>query len=91
MTSGEGTVPTVAYTTLPQFVYGVASTATQTFPSRANEPFRFLNLDLYAQDTWKVTRRVTWTFGVRDAFTSNPLNPHERNRSSWRFFQFDLA
>src|ERR1700680_1092024 len=73
---GQGTVPTVAYTTLPQFIYGVASTATQTFPLSANEPFRFLNLDLYAQDTWKVTRRLTWTFGVRDTFNSNPLNPH---------------
>ena len=73
---GEGTVPTVTYTTLPQFIYGVASTATRTFPSAANQPFNFLNLDLYAQDAWRVTRRLTWTFGVRDTFNSNPLNPH---------------
>jgi len=73
---GEGVVPTVAYTTLPQFIYGVASTATETFPTSANEPFNFLNLDLYAQDTWKVTKKVTWTFGIRDTFNSNPLNPH---------------
>ena len=52
---GEGTVPTVTYTDLPQFIYGVASTATKTFPLAANEPFNFLNLDLYAQDTWKLT------------------------------------
>src|SRR6202167_533151 len=75
---GQGTVPTVAYTTLPQFIYGVASTATKTFPLTANEPFNFLNLDLYAQDTWKVTRKLTWTFGVRDTFNSNPLNPHDQ-------------
>jgi Carboxypeptidase regulatory-like domain len=74
----EGSVPTVTYTTLPQYIYGVASTATETFPTSANEPFRFLNLDLYAQDTWKVTRKLTWTFGVRDTFNSNPLNPHEQ-------------
>jgi hypothetical protein len=74
----EGSVPTVTYTTLPQYIYGVASTATETFPTSANEPFRFLNLDLYAQDTWKVTRKVTWTFGIRDTFNSNPLNPHEK-------------
>ena len=74
---GEGSVPTVTYTTLPQFIYGVASTATETFPAAANEPFNFLNLDLYAQDTWKVTRKLTWTFGVRDTFNSNPLNPHD--------------
>ncbi len=74
---GQGTVPTVTYTTLPQYIYGVASTATETFPTSANEPFNFLNLDLYAQDTWKVTRKLTWTFGIRDTFNSNPLNPHQ--------------
>jgi hypothetical protein len=72
-----GTVPTVTYTTLPQYIYGVASTATKTFPTSANEPFNFLNLDLYAQDTWKVTKKLTWTFGVRDTLNSNPLNPHQ--------------
>jgi hypothetical protein len=75
---GEGSVPTATYTTLPQYIYGVASTTTETFPTAANEPFTFLNLDLYAQDTWKVTRKLTWTFGIRDTFNSNPLNPHEQ-------------
>src|ERR1700676_2294110 len=73
---GEGTVRTVTYATLPQYIYGVASTATKTFPTSANEPFNFLNLDLYAQDTWKVTKKLTWTFGIRDTFNSNPSNPH---------------
>jgi hypothetical protein len=73
---GEGVVPTVTYTTLPQFIYGVASTATETFPTSANQPFNFLNLDLYAQDTWKLTKKLTWTFGIRDTFNSNPSNPH---------------
>ena len=75
---GEGSVPTATYTTLPQYIYGVASTATKTFPTSANEPFNFLNLDLYAQDTWKVTKTLTWTFGIRDTLNSNPLNPHEQ-------------
>jgi hypothetical protein len=74
---GEGSVPTVIYTTLPQFIYGVASTATKTFPVSPNEPFNFLNLDLYAQDTWKVTKKLTWTFGIRDTLNSNPFNPHQ--------------
>ncbi len=75
---GEGTVPTVTYANLQQFIDGVANTASETFPSNVNEPFNFLNLDVYAQDTWKVTRTLTWTFGVRDTFNSNPLNPHDQ-------------
>jgi hypothetical protein len=75
---GEGTVPIVTYANLQQFITGVANTASETFPSNANEPFNFLNLDLYAQDTWKVTRKLTWTFGLRDTFNSNPLNPHNQ-------------
>ena len=74
---GQGTVPTVTYSTLPQYIYGVASTVTKTFPTSANEPFNFLNLDLYAQDTWKVTKKLTWTVGIRDTLNSNPLNPHQ--------------
>jgi hypothetical protein len=74
---GQGSVPTVTYSTLPQYIYGVASTATTTFPTSANEPFNFLNLDLYAQDSWKVTKKLTWAFGIRDTLNSNPLNPHQ--------------
>ena len=74
---GEGVVPTVTYTTLPQFIYGVASTASATFPLADSQPYRFLNLDFYAQDTWKLTRSLTWTFGLRDTYNSNPMNPHD--------------
>jgi len=90
---GEGTVPTVTYATLQQFIYGVANTASETFPSTTNEPFNFLNLDVYAQDTWKVTRKLTWTFGLRDSFNSNPLNPHEqvaRLRGSFSSISHDV-
>jgi Carboxypeptidase regulatory-like domain len=90
---GEGSVPTVVFTTLPQYIYGVASTASKTFPQSPNEPFNFLNLDLYAQDTWKLTRTLTWTFGLRDTFNSNPRNPHDqiaRLRGSFASISHDL-
>jgi hypothetical protein len=90
---GEGTVPTVTYANLQQFIDGVATTASKTFPSNANEPFNFLNLDVYAQDTWKVIRTLTWTFGLRDTFNSNPLNPHDqvaRLRGSFSSISHDV-
>jgi len=90
---GEGTVPTVTYATLPQFIYGVASTATESFSLSANEPFNFLNLDLYAQDTWKLTPKLTWTIGIRDTLNSNPLNPHDeiaRLRGSFDSISHDV-
>src|ERR1700719_4099373 len=72
----QGSVPTVTYAPLPEYIYGVASTATKTFPTSENEPFRFVNLDLYAQDTWKITKTLTWTIGARGTWNSNPLNSH---------------
>jgi hypothetical protein len=74
----QGTAPLVSYTDLPEFIYGVASTSSESFPVSANEPFNFLNIDVYAQDTWKITPKLTWTIGLRDTFNSNPLNPHDQ-------------
>jgi Carboxypeptidase regulatory-like domain len=74
---GEGTVPTVTYSGLPEFIYGVASTASRTYPLADSQPFNFLNVDLYAQDSWKLTSRLTWTFGLRLTHNSNPLDPHD--------------
>lgn len=73
---GEGTVPLLTYTNLDQFIYGVASTSSETFPLADSQPFNFLNVDLYAQDTWKINKVLTWTFGVRATHNSNPINPH---------------
>src|ERR1035437_6305627 len=73
---GTNTTPLVTYTTLPQFIYGVASTASESFPLAASQPFNYLNVDLYAQDSIKLSPKVTWTIGVRMAHNSNPENPH---------------
>lgn len=70
------TTPLVTYTTLPQFIYGVASTAIRSFPIAASQPFNYLNVDLYAQDSIKLTPKLNWTLGVRLAYNSNPENPH---------------
>jgi hypothetical protein len=74
---GEGTVPLVTFTDLPQYIHGVASTTTKTFPLADSQPYNFLNADIYAQDTWKVTRSLTWTFGIRSTHNSNPVDPHD--------------
>jgi len=90
---GEGVVPAVAYATLPQFIYGIASTASQTFPQADSQPYNFLNLDVYAQDTWKVTKTFTWTFGLRATHNSNPVNPHDqvaRLPGSWDAISHDV-
>ncbi len=73
---GEGAVPTVTYTDLPELIYGAASTATVTYPVARSQPFNFLNADFYTQDAWKVRRNLTWTLGMRVTHNSNPLNPH---------------
>ena len=70
------TTPLVTYTTLPQYIYGAASLATRSFPLSGEQPFNLANLDLFAQDTFKVTKTVTWTFGLRAAWNSDPVNPH---------------
>ena len=90
---GEGVVPTVSYATLPQFIYGVASTASETFPAADSQPYNFLNLDVYAQDTWRVTNALTWTFGIRETHNSNPVNPHDavaRLPGSWGAISHDV-
>ena len=88
---GEGTVPLVTYTTLPQFIYGVASTASETFPLADSQPFNFLNLDFYAQDTWKVTRTLTWTFGVRDTLQFQSAESARRRGAPAGFVRRHLA
>ena len=53
---GEGVVPSVTYNDLAQFTYGAASTATAGFPVTQKERIALANLDMYAMDTFKVSR-----------------------------------
>ena len=68
--------PLVTYTTLAQFTYGAASTATASYPVAASQPFNYLNLDLFALDTMRLSSTLTWTIGLRAAHNSNPQSPH---------------
>jgi carboxypeptidase family protein len=72
---GAGTTPVVTYTTLPQFMYGVASTATRAFPAAPITSFHVSNIDVFAQDAIKLSDRGTWTIGLRTAWFSNPSSP----------------
>jgi hypothetical protein len=71
---GEGVVPTVVYNDLAQFTYGVAYTASQTFPVSLKERVTAGNLDLYAMDTYKPSARITLTAGMRITWNTNPAN-----------------
>jgi hypothetical protein len=72
---GEGTVPTVTYTTLAQFTYGVAFTASQNFPVSLKERTSVGNLEYYAMDTYKPTPKVTLTYGMRVTWNTNVTSP----------------
>ena len=72
---GAGTTPVVSYTTLPQFIDGVASTATRAFPAAPVTTFSVANIDVFAQDAVKLSDRATWTIGLRAAWMSNPSSP----------------
>jgi len=71
---GQGTVPTVIYNDLAQFTYGAAYTASLTFPVALKERVANGNLDFYAMDTFKPTKRLTLTAGVRTTWNTNPVN-----------------
>jgi hypothetical protein len=68
--------PLVTYTTLAQLIYGAASTATKSFPIAASQPFNYLNVDWFAQDTVKLSPKLTWTLGIRTATNTNPMSAH---------------
>ncbi|HWW88551.1 MAG TPA: carboxypeptidase-like regulatory domain-containing protein [Vicinamibacterales bacterium] len=71
---GAGTTPVVTYTTLPQFIYGAASTVTRAFPASPVTTFSVSNIDVFAQDAVKITDRMTWTAGLRVAWITNPAS-----------------
>ena len=68
---GEGTVPTVTFNDLAQFTYGVAYTASESFPVSLKERVSAGNLEYYAMDAFKPTSKMTVTYGMRVTWNTN--------------------
>ena len=61
---------------LPEFTYGASCSTTQAFPKSVGDRIAWVNLDLYAMDTFRATAKLTLTVGVRTAWNSNPISEH---------------
>src|SRR5260370_15559253 len=62
--------------TLPEFTFGATALTIQQFPKSVGDRLAAVNLDLYAMDTYKATKKLTLTIGVRTAWNSNPISEH---------------
>ncbi len=71
---GEGTVPTVTYNDLSEFIAGQAYTASQTFPVALKERVAVGNLEFYAMDTYKPSLKATLTYGMRVSWNKDETN-----------------
>jgi len=71
---GEGTVPTVTCNDLAEFTYGAAYTASESFPVALKERVSAGNLEYYAMDTFKPTRKATFTYGMRVTWNTNVVS-----------------
>ena len=71
---GEGTVPTVTYNDLSEFINGQAYTASQTFPALLKERVAVGNLEFYGMDTYKPAPKATITYGMRVSWNTNETN-----------------
>jgi len=71
---GEGTVPTVTYNDLSEFINGQAYTASQTFPVSFKERVAVGNLEFYGMDMYKPMPKATITYGMRVSWNTNETN-----------------
>jgi len=71
---GVGTVPTVTYNDLAQFIQGQAYTASQTFPISLKQRVGVGNLAFYGMDTYKPNVKTTLTYGMRVTWNGNERN-----------------
>ncbi|MGH9395029.1 MAG: carboxypeptidase regulatory-like domain-containing protein [Terriglobales bacterium] len=72
---GIGTTPHIT-TTLSDFFNGAATSSTQTFPTRLNQPIRVYGVGAYAEDDVAVGTDLHLTFAIRAEHDSNPVCTH---------------
>ncbi|HEV2424452.1 MAG TPA: carboxypeptidase-like regulatory domain-containing protein [Terriglobia bacterium] len=66
--------PLIEQFDLPAFQFGAADLSVQNFPITLVEPIGIVNLDTFFDDTFKVTPKFTFTYGVRATWNSDPKN-----------------
>ncbi|HXR96678.1 MAG TPA: hypothetical protein VN709_02440 [Terriglobales bacterium] len=72
---GSAVTPSVSSGSLAEFDYGVATSGGLAFPLSTDQPVRIFSIDAFAGDTWQVSRKFTFIYGVRTTYNSNPKDP----------------
>jgi len=72
-TFSEYTNPFVYISDQMSFFNGQAAVYSQNFPSRLTEPVALWGIGVYAQDEWRVSNNLKFTFGLRVEHNSNPV------------------
>jgi len=73
---GYFNTPTVIPASLTSFANGIADLSIQSFPITLSEPIGIVNLDSFLMDTFKVSPKFTFTYGVRAAWNGDPIDQH---------------
>lgn len=69
---GIGSLPLAGSETMTDFYNGLASTYTQAYPTRLEQPLNLYNLGFYGEDTWHLRQNLSLTLAIRADRDSNP-------------------
>jgi hypothetical protein len=86
--------PYTLLASLDSFSNGVGDLSIQSFPITLSEPVGVVNLDSFFMDTFKVTSKFTFTYGIRAAWNGDPVNQHglySRPSGSFDSFSHDVT